>query len=97
MVPKRRQDAIRQLDGGSIVSRRCGVCDRPTRITYIDIDSGIGVGRCCIRDLKRADDLILAIGKSIGWDIFSTWEHPSFGRREQNAIKFRANKPFNLD
>ncbi|MGY8672064.1 MAG: hypothetical protein ACKVHO_05680 [Verrucomicrobiia bacterium] len=57
--PKKRQEAIRQLDDGRMVCRHCGDRGRPTRITYIDI----------------------------GWDIFSTREHSSFDRPEQNAIK----------
>lgn len=97
MVPKRRQEAITRLDDDKITHRRCGVCRRPALITHADFDAALGVGDCCVRELKLADELILSIGQSIGWDIFSTWEHPGSNRREQTAIKYRGNKPYLLD
>ena len=97
MVPKRRQEAITRLDDNEILRRRCAVCRQPAAITHIDFDTALGIGDCCVRELKQADDLILSIGKDSGWDIFSTWENPSLNRREQAAIKYRTHKPFQLD
>ncbi len=97
MVPKRRQEAITRLDDDEILRRRCAVCRRPTAITHVDFDTSMGVGDCCVHELKLTDNLILTIGSGIGWDIFSTWENPRLNRREQAAIKYRAHKPFKLD
>jgi hypothetical protein len=80
-----------------VTRRRCGVCNAPTSITHVDLDGGFALGDCCVHELKLADELILAIGQSIGWDIFSTWENPGSNRREQTAIKYRGNKPYLLD
>ena len=97
MVPKRRREAITRLDKDEILRRRCAVCGQPAPITHVDFDTAMGIGECCVHELKQADNLLLAIGKSIGWDIFSTWENPRLNRREQAAIKYRAHKPFKLD
>jgi hypothetical protein len=97
MATRRRNEAIMQLDEDAVTRRRCGVCNAPTSITHVDLDGGFALGDCCVHELKQTDNLILAIGKSIGWDIFSTWENPHLNRREQTGIKFRASKPFQLD